>query len=420
MTDTENQQKTFNRKRLLEFCSLHPDDPAFRFRLAQSYMETNNKILSIYSARKAHALFVAENNNMQSKAVLKQFGKDADSRKKHYFSDIFIRLHKEMNIISQKMKQVKLKKGEVLYQKGDPVDYLYLVVEGELAVLNKQGNKHALLLKLGLGHVAFEYDVKPEEQLVALEYDDEYEDEDSNGEERFKTVMYRGVKTKVVDDAPKAKKKPVMYRGSIVADSNQEPSVKAEPTTYRGNQVDKELYKKKYRYATVVAQKDCTLLKFTPQEMKKELQGHDLHDLFKKEASTRFKSAQIANSKLFTNLPVSLIFLLAKLTKLSTYDDGDELKKANEFFPCVKLIIQGHVHFYEEEGDGSLIYCGRTKAGELLGLDTLFNKQPSKFIYQAELDCKTIDIEYNIIKDILALSNKFKSKIRSYHAQTTT
>ena len=82
--------------------------------------------------------------------------------------------------------------------------------------------------------------------------------------------------------------------------------------------------------------------------------------------------------------------------------------------------MQGHVHIYEEETDGSLNYCGRVKEGEIIGLNALFSKQPSKFIYQAELGCETIDIEYNILKDISVLSDKFKSTIRSYHAQTTT
>ncbi len=420
MTDTESQQKRLSRKRLLEFCAKHPDDPVFRFRLAESYMETENKILAIYSARKAHALFVAEKNNMQSKAILKQFGKDADSSKKHYVSDTFIRLSNERNMISRKMKQVKLKEGTTLYKKGDLVDYLYLVVEGELAVLNKMEDKHVFLLKLGSGNLAFEYDAAPKEHHTAEAYDDEYDDESLNeGERAYKTVMYRGTKTKVYDDAPKAEKKPVMYRGSVVADSNQESSVRAEPTTYRGNQVDKELYKK-HRYATVIAQKDCTLLKFTPQEIKKELQEYNLHNLFEKEAPTRFKLAKIAGSELFINLPISLIALIAKLTKLSAYNQGDELKKAGELFPCVKLVVQGHVHFYEEEADGSLSYCGRTKEGEILGLDALFSKQPSKYIYQAELGCETIDIDYNILKDISVLSTKFKSTIRAFYARTVT
>ena len=419
MTDTESQQKRLRRKRLLEFCAKHPDDPVFRFRLAESYMETENKILAIYSARKAHALFVAEKNNMQSKAILKQFGKDADSSKKHYVSDTFIRLSNERNMISRKMKQVKLKEGTTLYKKGDLVDYVYLIVEGELAVVNKIEDKHVFLLKLGPGQVAFEYDTKSEEHLVTNEHEEENGEDSNEGEKAYKIVMYRGTKTKVYDDATTAEKKPVMYRGSVVADSNQESKVRAEPTTYRGNQVDKELYKR-HRYATVIAQKDCTLLKFTPQEIKEALQEYNLHNLFEEEATTRFKLAKLSSSKLFINLPSILMPWMAKLTTVSTYNDGDELKKAGELFPCVKLVAQGHVHFYEEEADGSLSYCGRTKEGEILGLDALFSKQPSKYIYQAELGCETIDIDYNILKDISVLSTKFKSTIRAYHARTVT
>ena len=144
------RQKSSLRK-LKELCAMHPNDPVFHTHLAKQLLQTGHEIRAILEARKAYHL-LSQENPIDAKALVEQFGEDVKSTPTHPFVGTdYTSLSKLFGVMKLKMRTLRLRQNAILFREGDIADYIYLVLDGELAVSNNNHGNLSLLNHLHPG-----------------------------------------------------------------------------------------------------------------------------------------------------------------------------------------------------------------------------------------------------------------------------
>lgn len=166
------------------------------------------------------------------------------------------------------------------------------------------------------------------------------------------------------------------------------------------------------RSATVVSNSEVLLMRFSAEDLDKGFVKHpELKLAFSKESLLRRRMAILSSSQLFSRLPMDLRFLIARRTWNMGYKAGKIIKEARDYMPYAALISSGVVHLYEETDDAR-VYCGRLKAGAVLGLHKLMRYEASSLVYEAESNCELECIDFTVVEDVMEVSPWFYQKIR--------
>jgi CRP-like cAMP-binding protein len=167
------------------------------------------------------------------------------------------------------------------------------------------------------------------------------------------------------------------------------------------------------RSATVTSNTETLLMRFSPQDLKKAFAKHpELNLEFSKESLLRRRMATLSSSQLFSRLPMDLRFLIARRAWNISYKAGETIKEARDYMPHAALISSGVVHLYEEMDDAR-VYCGRLKAGAMLGLHKLLQYEASSLAYVAESNCELECIDFTVVEDVMEVSPWFHQAIRA-------
>ena len=144
------RQKSSLRK-LKELCAMHPNDPIFHIRLAKQLLQTGHEIRAILEARKAYHLLSQEHPS-DAEALVEQYGEDVKSKPTQPFVGTdYTPLSKTFGMMKLKMRTIRLHENGILFRKGDTADYIYLVLDGELAVSSDNQSSLSLLNHLHSG-----------------------------------------------------------------------------------------------------------------------------------------------------------------------------------------------------------------------------------------------------------------------------
>ncbi len=163
------------------------------------------------------------------------------------------------------------------------------------------------------------------------------------------------------------------------------------------------------RSATVTANVDSTLLRLKPQELTDILKKDTgLSINFAKESMLRRHVTLLSSSELFARLPLDLRFMIAKRTWNLRYETGDIIKKADEYMHHAALLTKGSIQLLDDN-----TYCGRLKAGHMLGTGKLSGLAPSPLTFVAETPCKAVCMPYAVAEDIMEISPRFASEIKA-------
>jgi len=166
------------------------------------------------------------------------------------------------------------------------------------------------------------------------------------------------------------------------------------------------------RSATVVTNSEVILMRFSPEELEGAFRTYpELSLEFSKEARLRKRMAVLSTSPLFSRLPMDLRFLIARRAWNVYCKAGETIKESRDYMPHMALISSGVVHLYEETSD-SRVYCGRLKAGAMLGLHKLMRYDASSLIYEAESNCELECIDFTVIEDVMDISPWFHQEIK--------
>ena len=129
---------------LQELCVLHSDDPTIRLRLANVLWETGREVAALAEARKSYAI-LKHDNPSEAADIVERFG-DAITVDESFppATKTYLPL---AYFFKKKIKKhsVKLKKGTVLFTKGDSADFLYLVLDGAIAITAEENGIHAMV-----------------------------------------------------------------------------------------------------------------------------------------------------------------------------------------------------------------------------------------------------------------------------------
>ena len=139
MTVANNSVET-----LRELCMLHGEDPTLHLQLADTLWETGREIAALAEARKSYAILKHE-NPMEAAQVVVRFGEEITvSEDLPPTTKTYLPL---ASFFKKKIKKhsVKLKKGGVLFTRGDSADFLYLVLSGEIAITAEEDGIHAMV-----------------------------------------------------------------------------------------------------------------------------------------------------------------------------------------------------------------------------------------------------------------------------------
>jgi len=146
------RQKSSLRK-LKELCAMHPNDPIFHSRLAKEFLQTGHEIRAILEARKAYHL-LTHDSPVDAEALVEQYGEDVKSTPTQPFVGAdYTPLSKRFGMMKFKMRTIRLRQNAILFRKGDAADYIYLVLDGELAVSNGNHGNLSLLNHLHPGNL---------------------------------------------------------------------------------------------------------------------------------------------------------------------------------------------------------------------------------------------------------------------------
>lgn len=144
------RQKSSLRK-LKELCAMHPNDPVFHTHLAKQLLQTGHEIRAILEARKAYHLLSQEHPS-DAEALVEQYGEDVKSKPTQPFVGTdYTPLSKTFGMMKLKMRTIRLHENGILFRKGDIADYIYLVLDGELAVSSDNQGSLSLLNHLHSG-----------------------------------------------------------------------------------------------------------------------------------------------------------------------------------------------------------------------------------------------------------------------------
>ncbi len=123
---------------------LHGEDPTLHLQLADTLWEMGREIAALSEARKSYAILKHE-NPMEAVQVVVRFGEEiAVSEDLPPTTKTYLPL---ASFFKKKIKKhsVKLKKGGVLFTRGDSADFLYLVLSGEVAITAEEDGIHAMV-----------------------------------------------------------------------------------------------------------------------------------------------------------------------------------------------------------------------------------------------------------------------------------
>jgi CRP-like cAMP-binding protein len=224
-----------------------------------------------------------------------------------------------------------LSDGDALFWTGEEADYIYLLIQGELAI-NSEING----------------------QLVLLNY---------------------------------------LHPGALVGEAAMEADGK--------------------RMATVIANQDCQLIRFTPDELFQAFEKHgNLLPHFLKEMMVRKNTSKLSNSPLFSQLPMDLRFIIANRIQVNHFKAGSILStSSHENNDKATMIVDGIVHLYDESQTGSRIYCGRLSTGDMFDISPLLHALPIGLLYIAETPCEVLHIGFNVIRDVMQISKRFRLQL---------
>ena len=146
---------------------LHPNDASLHIRLAENFANTGHEIAAIDAARKAYHILKNENLEEAHKLTLRFGGEVAPE---HEFSlnigDYSI-LKEDFGLIATHLRTVHIKSGCTLFRLNDPVDYIYLILEGALVVNTESDGKQIFLNYLHAGALVGEGGLHPHQQRCA-------------------------------------------------------------------------------------------------------------------------------------------------------------------------------------------------------------------------------------------------------------
>ncbi|MDQ6953731.1 MAG: cyclic nucleotide-binding domain-containing protein [Mariprofundaceae bacterium] len=167
------------------------------------------------------------------------------------------------------------------------------------------------------------------------------------------------------------------------------------------------------RMATVIANQNCQLIRFTGDELFQAFEQHpDLLVHFLKEMMLRKHVIKLAHNSLFAKLDMDLRFIVANRLEINHFKVGSIIQSINKNAQKAKMIVNGIVHLYDQSMLDQRVYCGRLTAGNMFGVDKLFHALPTGILYVAETECEILDIDLNVIRDVMQISKPFAEKIR--------
>ncbi len=129
---------------LQELCVLHKDDPTLLLRFAHELWKHGREVAALAEARKAYAILKKE-NPMEAAEVALHFGDEIMIDEK--FPPVSKAYLPLADFFKNKIKKhsVRLQKGALFFTKGDAADFLYLVLDGEVAITAEENNVHAIV-----------------------------------------------------------------------------------------------------------------------------------------------------------------------------------------------------------------------------------------------------------------------------------
>lgn len=129
---------------LQELCVLHEGDPTLHLHLAHELWKKGREVAALAEARKSYAILKQE-NPMEAAEVALHFGDEIMVDEKFApVSKVYLPL---ADFFKKKIKKhsVKLPKGALFFTKDDDADFLYLVLDGEVAITAEENNLHAIV-----------------------------------------------------------------------------------------------------------------------------------------------------------------------------------------------------------------------------------------------------------------------------------
>lgn len=166
------------------------------------------------------------------------------------------------------------------------------------------------------------------------------------------------------------------------------------------------------RTATVIANTTSMLLRFNAAQLIAAFEKHpDLYLFFSKEAMQRRYVSALSAAELFSRLPIDLRFIIAKRAWQESFAAGSIIKQPYKHMNNAALLCSGTIHLIETSKQES-IYCGRLKAGEIIGAPKIMDPEPSSMTYVAETDCTMIYMDYTVIEDLMGISSWFSFKLK--------
>ncbi len=128
---------------------LYPDNPGYLKRYAELLLEAGQIATATEAFRSLHALLLKLGRTKEAEELVTEhpeIGRISSVR-----DDLDIRrlLPEEFNSrLWQMMHRERLKEGQTLFREGEPGDTVYLVLEGELAILHRTSEGRTVLLNL--------------------------------------------------------------------------------------------------------------------------------------------------------------------------------------------------------------------------------------------------------------------------------
>lgn len=136
---------------LKEWFLLHPADPIVLTHLAQKLSKAGRDVAAIMAAKKAY-LILNKDNPVEAGQLVEMFGDEvADSGVGNLVSRAYLPLVSKMNRVARNRHTIHLPEGGMLFQQGDAVDSIYLVLDGELAVNSQVDGMYTLINYLQQG-----------------------------------------------------------------------------------------------------------------------------------------------------------------------------------------------------------------------------------------------------------------------------
>jgi CRP-like cAMP-binding protein len=130
---------------LKELCLMHGDDPTLHVRLADSLWQIGREVAALSVARQAYQVLKRE-NPAEAKLIAERFGREITVDEGFApVSKAYLILADTFSVLKRKKCTLAIAKGDILYAKGDAAEFVYLVLEGELAIHAEANGVHAVV-----------------------------------------------------------------------------------------------------------------------------------------------------------------------------------------------------------------------------------------------------------------------------------